>query len=96
MVKRCDSPSGRIETMRATPSTWPDTMWPPSSSPAFSARSRLRRRPTFHSPSVVLESVSLETSTVKVLPAPAGSTAVAVRQAPSQAIEAPSAIPAAG
>ena len=27
------------------PSTWPETMWPPSSSPIFSARSRLMRVP---------------------------------------------------
>ena len=67
-------------------------MWPPSSSPAFSARSRLMRRPGCHSPSVVLASVSLETSTVNVLPSPAGSTSVAVRQAPSQAMEAPRAM----
>ena len=38
------------------------TMWPPSSSPTFSARSRLTRSPVRHFPSVVTASVSAPTS----------------------------------
>ena len=33
-------------TTSPTPSTWPVTIWPPSSSPILSARSRLRRAPS--------------------------------------------------
>ena len=40
------SPSGCSATISARPSTWPETMWPPSSSPSRSARSRLTRRPS--------------------------------------------------
>src|SRR3546814_3213648 len=36
----CESPSGATAAILPTPSTWPVTMWPPSSSPTFSARSR--------------------------------------------------------
>ena len=93
---RRELPSVRRSAMRPTPSTWPATMWPPSSSPARSARSRLMRWPGCQSPSVVRLSVSLETSTVKTEPPPSGAISVAVRQAPSQAIEAPTAMPAAG
>ena len=34
-VKRCEPPSGATDSTSPTPSTWPETMWPPSSSPAF-------------------------------------------------------------
>ena len=40
-------------TMVATPSTWPVTIWPPSSSPILSERSRFTRVPGPHSPRVV-------------------------------------------
>ena len=45
-----------------TPSTWPETRCPPSSSPSRSERSRLTRVPTRQRPSVVLLSVSAEAS----------------------------------
>src|SRR4029077_15984728 len=35
------SPSGRRSIASPTPSTWPKTRWPPSSSPSFNGRSRL-------------------------------------------------------
>ncbi len=59
-VMRMDSPSGVTLTTSAMPSTWPVTMWPPSSSPTCIGRSRLTGRPTFQSPSVVLDRVSPE------------------------------------
>ena len=51
--------------MRATPSTWPDTIWPPSSSPTRSARSRLTAVPSLQSPRVEQDSVSAEACTEK-------------------------------
>src|SRR5215469_4603898 len=88
--KTLENPDGAARTMLATPSTWPETRWPPSSSPARSERSRLISRPGLQLPSVVLLSVSSDTSSLKRAPPGAGSTAVAVRQQPSQQIDAPS------
>ena len=47
------------------PSTWPLTMWPPSSSPSRSARSRLSLVPRCQVPAVVIRSVSAAASTAK-------------------------------
>ena len=44
MPTRVESPSGQAPTTSATASTWPVTIWPPSSSPRRSARSRLSLR----------------------------------------------------
>ena len=42
---RWQSPSGSIAAISPTASTWPNTRWPPSSSPSRSDRSRLTARP---------------------------------------------------
>ena len=89
-VTRRLSPSGLVAITRARPSTWPDTMCPPNSSPTFSARSRLTRRRAVQSPMVVFDRVSPDTCTSNQ-PTPR---ATAVRQAPSQAMEAPMSMPA--
>ena len=75
----------------------PVTICPPSSSPAFSARSRLMRRPGVPVPerglgAGLVGDVDREDGFLNRR----GFTAVAVRQAPSQAIEEPMAIEAAG
>src|SRR5277367_1814024 len=63
-------------------------MWPPSSSPTRTGRSRLTGSPTFRSPSVVLDSVSPDAvnANQRSLVLPLSTT---VMQAPEQAIEAP-------
>ena len=45
-------PPASTDSTSPTPSTWPETMWPPSSSPTRAARSRLIRRPSRQSPRV--------------------------------------------
>src|SRR3546814_2302478 len=62
-AKRQLSPSWRRSTTVPTPSTWPETMWPPSSSPSFSGRSKLTAWPARQPPMVVQARVSFETST---------------------------------
>ena len=57
------SPSTFVEVIFATPSTCPDTIWPPSSSPSFNALSVLILVPTPHSPMVVRSNVSADAST---------------------------------
>ncbi len=91
-VMRMLPPSGCCSTILPTPSTWPLTKCPPSSSPTFSARSRLTRVPTFQVPSVVTESVSPLTSKA-IQPGPFSTTE---RQQPLQQTEAPKAISAVG
>src|SRR5581483_6262705 len=61
-VRRMLPPSCRRSTIAPTPSTWPLTRWPPSSSPILRARSRLTRVPGFQLPSVVTDRVSPLTS----------------------------------
>ena len=90
MAMRVESPTGETLVMRPTASTWPVTIWPPSSSPTFKARSRLSRRPATHWPLAVRLVVSPDTSTLN---SPAA-LATTVRQTPEQATEAPSASPA--
>ena len=80
----------QIEITSPTPSTWPETMWPPSSSPTLAARSRFTGSPAFQAPSVVLARVSPETSTANQL-SPFSTT---VRQQPECEIEAPMSTPA--
>ena len=58
-----ESPTGSAASIVPMPSTWPVTIWPPSSSPTFSARSRLSRAPSAHRPAAVRLCVSAETST---------------------------------
>ena len=86
-TQRVEAFSGVAETAVPTPSTWPETRWPPSSSPTRSERSRLTRDPTVQLPSLVCARVSADASTANQ-PAP---NSTAVRQQPEQAIEAPSA-----
>ena len=83
--------SSRV-TMVAMPSAWPATMWPPSSSPIFSARSRLSLVPTRQCFAVVMASVSAAASTSNQVLSCATPDATTVRQTPLQAIDAPSAI----
>ncbi|MNE79627.1 hypothetical protein D3C80_1761310 [compost metagenome] len=85
ITMRCDPPSGVMETTSPRPSTWPETIWPPSSSPSLAARSRLTRVFSTQSPSLVLDRVSPETSTANQ-PSPFS---VTVRQQPAWLIEAP-------
>ena len=47
MPTRIEPPSGDVDD-NANASTWPVTMWPPSSSPTLSGRSRLSRAPSRH------------------------------------------------
>ena len=91
-VTRVLSPSSLIFTISATPSTCPDTMCPPSSSPTFSARSRFKRLPSPQSPTFVAPTVSAEISTSNQF---CGSRpkAITVKQTPLQAIDAPRSIP---
>ena len=63
MTKRSDSPSGVIETTSPTPSTWPVTMWPPSSSPSLRAGSRFSRVPSTQRSGTVQLRVSADIST---------------------------------
>src|SRR6266436_9616416 len=84
-TKRTDSASGRRSTIRASPSTWPKTRCPPSSSPSRKDLSRLTGVPTSHCASVVWANVSTD-AWIENAP---GSTATTVRHAPEQAIEAP-------
>ncbi len=91
------SPSGVIATISATPSTWPETICPPISSPSLSARSRLIRSPTLQARRprriAVFETLSAETSTSNQAPPPeAAPRSTTVRHTPSQAIEAPMAM----
>ena len=81
---------GVADSASPTPSTWPETRWPPSSSPTRSERSRLTACRPASVPSVVLLSVSAEASTANQ----SAPTSTAVRQQPEQAIEAPIAIAA--
>ena len=75
-LKRAVGPQGPVPgdvvaaTMSATPSTWPETIWPPSSSPIFSERSRLSFVPGPHVPAVVRASVSAAASTSNQQPPP--------------------------
>jgi hypothetical protein len=87
--KRRESPSGSIATISASPSTWPETMCPPSSSPSFSGRSRLTREPG-RQPQRGAMSVSAEASTTNQ-PRPSlwRPVSMAVRHTPEQAMEAP-------
>jgi len=89
MRRRCEPPSGVTDTTSPTPSTWPETMWPPSSSPSLAARSRLTGSPAAHWPRVVLARVSPDTSTANQ-PNPFSTT---VRQQPEWEIEAPMSTP---
>ena len=89
-TKRTDSASGRRSTIRASPSTWPETRCPPNSSPSRKDCSRLTGVPSGQPPIVVRARVSAEACTVK---APS-STAITVRHGPEHAIEAPIAIAA--
>src|ERR1700722_18164310 len=89
-VHRVDAFSAVADTASPTPSTWPETMCPPSSSPIFNDRSRLTWLPTVHPPSVVHAKVSAEASPAN----PSASTSTAVKQQPEQAIEAPRGIEA--
>ena len=54
----------RAPAISPTASTWPNTMWPPSSSPMRSERSRLTVSPTAQAPAVVTSRVAAEASTV--------------------------------
>ena len=65
---------------------------PPNSSPTFSERSKLTVCPTFHKPDpiIVLETVSELISTSNQ----SSPKSTAVRQIPSQAMDAPNVIPA--
>ena len=85
-----DTPSGVMETMRPSPSTWPETTWPPISSPSRAARSRLTPSPALQAPRVVLDRVSFDTSTANQ-PSPFS---VTVRQQPAWLMEAPRSMPA--
>src|SRR6185437_15463841 len=80
-------PSARRSTISATASTWPETRCPPSSSPAFSARSRLIPVPTRQSLSVERARVSAEAWTANQ----SAPRSITVRQTPAQATDAPSA-----
>ena len=98
-VTRVLSPSTRSPTTCATPSTWPDTIWPPNSSPTFSARSRLIRIPSGQCvrPILVTPTVSAEICTSNQFcgsPSNTGPSATTVRHTPSQAIDAPISMPA--
>ena len=90
--------SGRSsrEISSATPSTWPATMWPPSSSPTFIARSRLSRVPVFQSPAVVIRSVSAAASTETAVRLPSLPVSTTVRQTPECEIDAPMAMESTG
>src|SRR3546814_13130669 len=61
-AKRQLSPSWRRSTTVPTPSTWPETMWPPSSSPSFNGRSKLTAWPACQAPMVVQARVSFDAS----------------------------------
>src|SRR6185437_821356 len=61
--QHCERASGSIETMRPTPSTCPETRCPPRRSESRNAFSRFTASPSRSAPSVVSDSVSLETST---------------------------------
>jgi len=61
-MKRAIPSKSSRETIFAIPSTWPVTIWPPSSSPIFSARSRLIFVPTRHCAAVVRARVSAAAS----------------------------------
>ena len=84
-----ESPCVVTESTVPIPSTWPVTMWPPNSSPSFSARSRLRRRPAVHWSAGVRDTVSPETSTANQPPAAWLPLLMTVRHTPEQAIDAP-------
>ena len=71
------------------PSTWPLTMWPPSSSPILSERSRLTLSPTFQPPSVVTASVSAPTSVAIAVRLPRRAASTTVRHTPAWATDAP-------
>src|SRR5579871_3159549 len=88
--KRRLAPSGLRSRISPTPSTWPATMWPPSSSPSFRGRSRLTGLPGRQAPMVVRDRVSAEASTANQ----PGSLSTTERQTPLQAMEAPWAIEA--
>src|SRR6266849_1783131 len=79
------SPACSRLRMRPTPSTCPNTRWPPSLSPRARGRSRFTASPARRSDSVVLRRVSTDTSAVNVPP----SRSITVRQAPSTAMLAP-------
>src|SRR5690606_22372110 len=76
---RREPPSGVTDTTVPTPSTWPETMCPPISSPSRAARSRFTAEPSVQSPRVVFDRVSAETSTANQ-PGPVSTT---VRQTPA-------------
>ena len=79
-------------TSSAMPSTWPATIWPPSSSPIFSARSRLSRVPCCPAPGrgePQRLGGGIDREPGAVASSPVSTT---VRQTPEQAIEAPIAI----
>ena len=71
--------------MAPTPSTWPETKWPPMRSLNFMARSRFTGVPEDREPSVVTVRVSGETSTEKSLSV----LATTVKQAPFTLMLAP-------
>ena len=56
---------GRISSTCAVPSMWPCTMWPPSRSPTWAARSRFTSSPSAAPSSVDIASVCAITSAVK-------------------------------
>ncbi len=80
-------------TTSPTPSTWPETRWPPSASPGPQRRLEVDpgRRPA-SAPSVVSDSVSRETSAAN----PRGEISRAVRQQPLTQMLSPSTTPASG
>lgn len=90
--RRCDSPTGSSAVISPIASTWPNTMWPPISSPIRSERSRLTLSPSRQRPTVVTSRVAPEASTANQ-PSPLST---AVKQMPEVAIEPPSGISASG
>src|SRR5918996_4206042 len=89
---RCDSPAGSRAVISPTASTWPNTRWPPISSPIRSERSRLTELPTVQRPAVVTESVAPEASRANQ----SFALSTTVKQMPEVAIEPPSGISASG
>ncbi len=81
----CESPSASISCKLASPSTWPDTICPPSSSPSLRAGSRFICVPICQPDSVVRASVSADTSTKKLSVV----VSTTVRHTPEHAIDAP-------